>query len=329
MTDSYFKFFKCSVCGGNHFNKIFCMGLFSYKHTVSVCKDCGVVCFNPRWDEKKYEEYYRAEYYGGYQPEAIVDRVFSDDGAQSGLKVLNDLGPYVNKDARIIDIGCGGGSILRALKQSGFSNLAGLDPSPDCCSNLQKYGIESINQPLTSWVSDHNPQGEFDCVILNGVIEHFVEPERELNMVNIIMKPGGVLYIEAPDFNSYPNPFSQFTTPHTFYFSKTTLQMLLNNNGFTIYEWNERPNPEFALIAKKSQEKVAFCNSNVDEYNTVMSHLKKARSAWVKVKIIELLRGILGGLISLLVRGDDARERAYLSIVKCLSKIGVIKLLAK
>jgi len=68
------KFYTCPVCNTSHFKKIYEAGIFSSILTACVCKDCGLVCLNPRWDEDTYANYYRNEYYGEYQPKADIKK---------------------------------------------------------------------------------------------------------------------------------------------------------------------------------------------------------------------------------------------------------------
>ncbi len=316
------KFFKCSICGGNQFKRIYGMALYSYKQTVSVCKTCGIVCLNPRWDEERYTEYYQQdEYYGKYHARVVVDE--EDDNTKPdprAVKILSDLQPLLKKDAKIMEVGCGRGRNLAMFKRNGFNNLLGLDPSPDCCRKLQKSGIVCVNKFLTSYMLDSNPFKEFDCVILSHMLEHFVEPEKALDMISHLLKPTGFLYILVPNFYGFSKPYSQFTTPHTFYFSRITLEMLLNNTSFTVDRYFENSGDEICLVAKKSSRKLSLATGNNAEYKQVLSWLKKDKVEYAKRTIRDIMERIVGKLIMITLREDT-----YIAIRDRLLKLRVLK----
>ena len=315
-----FNFFKCSICGGTRFKRICVLGLYSYKQTVSVCEYCGVICLNPRWDEKKYDEYYQTKYWGEYQPAVVVDGELSDAKDPRGLKIFNDLQQFLERDAKIIEVGCGEGDNLAVFKSNGYNHLTGLELSLDCCRKLRRRGIVCINKSLTSYILDSNPFEEFDCVILSHMIEHFVEPEKALTMISRLLKPTGVLYVLVPNFYGSSKPYSQFTTPHTFYFGKASLEMLLNNCGFIVDRHFESPGDEIALVARKADKSLSATTSNAAEYKRVLSHLKKDRMEILRITIEDLLRGILGILIKM-----GLRENTYLTIRSRLRQLHILK----
>src|SRR5882672_6628372 len=65
-------------------------------------------------------------------------------------------------DASVLDLGCGDGSALQALKALGFTNLYGTEIDPSRRSVLEKQGIGVV---ITSDITTANlPKGSFDVV---------------------------------------------------------------------------------------------------------------------------------------------------------------------
>ena len=248
----------------------------------------------------------------------MIDKGYNEDDPR-GVKIFNDLQDqeYLRRDAKIIGIGCGEGENLIVFKKNGFNDLTGLEPSLDCCRKLQKfYSIKCINKSLASYMPDFNASERFDCVILSHMLEHFVEPEKALGMINSIMKPEGVMYILGPDFYGFSKPYSQFTTPHTFYFSRTSLEMLLNNSGFTVDKYFESSAKEIALVAKNPITRLVAITNNAIEYKGVLSHLKKDNLEYIKIQLM----GILLKLIMTVFHEDT-----YLAVRGYLRKFKILR----
>ena len=53
---------NCPICESKNFKLISRKGHFRIPIFVSVCKKCGLVMLNPRWDEKSYSNFYEKEY---------------------------------------------------------------------------------------------------------------------------------------------------------------------------------------------------------------------------------------------------------------------------
>jgi len=282
------RYFPCSVCGGFAFEKIFESGVFYTKKTVCVCKKCGTVCLNPRMDERGYTDYYQNWYHRFSQRESW-DRLKSMDPYTNdevrdpncyAVKVFNNLKDYLSKDSKIIDIGCGAGELLILLKENGLNNLTGVEPSKECCDRLRShYDINCIDGTLLTATYS----GEYDCVILHAVLEHLADPRKALEKAKSVLKPDGIIYLTVPDLfgYEYEDKFSLFWFAHTFYPSRKSLKMLLNNTGFKIECYFQGDKCEQHLIVKKipRNQQLPLVTENLKEYKKVIEYfLIKKRS---------------------------------------------------
>jgi 2-polyprenyl-3-methyl-5-hydroxy-6-metoxy-1,4-benzoquinol methylase len=139
-----------------------------------------------------------------------------------------------NKDAIILDIGCGPGFFLWFAQRKGYINSWGIDLSPEQVLVAQKNGIQNIS--LCGW-KDYLPErlSRFDLIILDNVIEHLNKDEivELLKLIYVSLKPGGALYISTPNAGSIlglPLAFIDFT--HEVYFSASSLRQVLQACGF-------------------------------------------------------------------------------------------------
>ena len=80
----------------------------------------------------------------------------------------------------------------------------------------------------------------FDFIMLSHVVEHIPEPLEFLQLVHRLLKKGGTVYIEVPNYESFSRKYSQqywyaWETPrHLLMFSPKTITKLLEKAGFTV-----------------------------------------------------------------------------------------------
>lgn len=229
----------CPVCGGyrrtrlfrQHFAEVEAVTIVN-GYDVVVCGECGAGFADDIPDQAAFDRYYRDlskyEYHQRDGAESDFDR--------RRLAIIADiLAPFILRpDARILDVGCATGRLLALLRDKGFPNVHGLDPSPSCAAAAQRlYGI-----PVrTTTLSRLHESGEaFDVVILVGVLEHINDLDTALREVHDVLSPQGIVYVEVPDaltFADWQNaPFQDFSTEHINFFSPVSLSNLMARHGF-------------------------------------------------------------------------------------------------
>ena len=110
-----------------------------------------------------------------------------------------------NKDAKILDAGCGLGHFLFFAEQNGYKDVTGIDVSKELVELCKGKGYNAVVADLFSFLAGH--RNAFDAIIFNDVIEHLTK-EEILNLLDLMyasLTDGGCLLIKTPNM---ANPFT-------------------------------------------------------------------------------------------------------------------------
>jgi len=105
-----------------------------------------------------------------------------------------------NRDARLLDLGCGSGRFLRGLRDEGYTNLEGIDHSAQQVALATHHGVDGVRQGDAREYLREGAE-RFDVVTANDFLEHLprdqvVEVFRE---VFNSLKPGGLFLAQTPN----------------------------------------------------------------------------------------------------------------------------------
>jgi cyclopropane-fatty-acyl-phospholipid synthase len=79
--------------------------------------------------------------------------------------------------ARVLDVGCGWGSMLqRLVLEHGVESATGLTLSDAQYQKIQADAVPGVTVRLESW-QEHKPETPYNAIISVGAFEHFVRPE--------------------------------------------------------------------------------------------------------------------------------------------------------
>jgi len=161
-------------------------------------------------------------------------------------KIIKDL--KVNKQAKILDAGCGGGYILNELRNLGFENVWGFDASETGIALAQtNYSVLkdkiTVHDAYDNKLPSLFPVNKFDIILSVEVIEHMYSPRDYLENIRYWLNDGGLFIITTP-YNGYLknliisllNKYDLHHNPlwdggHIKYFSKNTLSQILEETG--------------------------------------------------------------------------------------------------
>lgn len=221
---------SCPCCGGTLAKRAY--GIPQAEVSIFVCIACQSGRLVPMPTPDTIKSYYPDSYYGdsGRKFKGITEWAVRLVGARQA----RFLASLVPARGRVLDIGCGRGVLLRSLLARGFT-CDGFELSQQAASGLHSEVRLSIGATLEDAGYSND---SFDMVVLWHVLEHLPDPDRTLEEIRRILKPGGLLVVAVPNFSSWQARvtgrfwFHLDPPRHLHHFSRFGLRRLLTRGGF-------------------------------------------------------------------------------------------------
>jgi ubiquinone/menaquinone biosynthesis C-methylase UbiE len=148
----------------------------------------------------------RATYQHGHHPSVVADHA-----KRTAEVVAAFFLPFLQPGMRLLDVGCGPGSITSGLAQRvAPGETIGIDPSPSVIETART--LASGVAHLTFEVGDiHQPRfgaETFDAIFAHQVLHHLGRPVEALTQIRILLKHGGLVGVREVDWGSttfYPD----------------------------------------------------------------------------------------------------------------------------
>lgn len=139
-----------------------------------------------------------------------------------------------SRSARLLDIGCGEGGFVYFLRETGYSQVEGIDISIEQIELGKSLMIEGLQQ---GDLRNHlrNATARYDFIVARDVIEHFSKQEAFdiLKEVANALKPGGAFAMQVPNGEGLFMSsiyFGDYT--HEVAYSWRSVRQLFLNTGF-------------------------------------------------------------------------------------------------
>jgi 2-polyprenyl-3-methyl-5-hydroxy-6-metoxy-1,4-benzoquinol methylase len=207
---------------------------------LQSCAACHSLFLNPMPSPGEISGFYPSQYWwSAARPgflkrlEAIYRKIALRDHIHFIMTALSGS----PNGQRLLDVGCGSGTLIGLLKKRGLSVL-GIDTSEEAS---QVAARESEVRVIVGTL-DQAAFGIslFDVVTMFHVIEHVTNPREVLGEVQRILKPGGILIAQVPNIDSWQ--FRWFGAKwygldvprHVIDYSQQSIVKLLEDTGFSV-----------------------------------------------------------------------------------------------
>jgi len=206
----------------------------------------------------------------------------------------------------LLDVGCCAGFFLDEATKCGW-HAQGVELSRWAASYAkEKLNIKISNSTLRQ---AEYPDNYFDVIVLQDTIEHLIDPREVLIEMRRILKPTGIIYINTPDIESMASQLLRakwwgIKRYHLFYFSKKTLNKLLEATGFKSIRWSVYARN---FTFKYWLERVRPYNKAIYKILDAISSIGKLKDAFIKIDFRDQIE----------VFAKKRRSLQYLSELEC------------
>ena len=135
---------------------------------------------------------------------ALAQRWWDPEGPQKALHAMNPVrlayvaGRTTLRDARVLDVGCGGGLLSEPMRRLGFE-VTGVDASERnvavATAHAAETGLDIDYRTATAEQLEAEGAGRFDVILNMEVIEHVADPEAFVRTCARLVKPGGLMIV--------------------------------------------------------------------------------------------------------------------------------------
>lgn len=134
----------------------------------------------------------------------VTENTFSKKEYDEHFEFYNiNYGKFLpeNKNANILDIGCGAGHFLYFLKKKGYKNILGIDISPEQVAFCKEKNISEEIELADAFEFLKNKINYYDAIISNDVIEHIPKDKiiDFLILINNALKSKGLFFARTPN----------------------------------------------------------------------------------------------------------------------------------
>ncbi len=228
----------CPLCAHEHLEKIADTVRFERKADVWRCRGCTLVFLDQKsftFPDDFYESAYHQTYLTHVEPSALDPQAYYEKMTKTVKPWRDRICNLLTGDETVLDFGCSAGHLLMGI-QDRACKVYGHDLNKkelEFCR--ERLGLDVSDQPL----HERFAEGTFDLITMIFVLEHIADPVGLLKYLAKFLKPGGRIAILVPSVrdalvNFYELPVYRrfyYCIEHLFYYSPTTLGMLLDKAG--------------------------------------------------------------------------------------------------
>ena len=163
------------------------------------------------------------------------------DAPQEVARMLAELVPV---GSRVLDVGCGTGSVSRIIADTGDAKIIGIEPDPCRATAARARGLEVYQELFTPAIVQRLEP--FNVILFADVLEHVADPGNFLQLALRALLPGGRVIASVPNVAHWSvrldllrgrfdyQPVGIRDATHLRWFTADTVRSLFETNGLRV-----------------------------------------------------------------------------------------------
>ena len=132
-----------------------------------------------------------------------MDKHYTESkGLHLNYSIITDM---IEKDAQVLDLGCGDGTLLKMLKNKGI-NARGIDISQSNIVKCLEKGLSVFQGDIDEGLMGYSDKS-YDYVILNQTLQLTEKPDY---VINEMLRAGKKIFVSFPNFGYWRIRFYLF-----------------------------------------------------------------------------------------------------------------------
>lgn len=180
----------------------------------------------------------------GMRENGELDPLRYDWGTGAPQEVAHMLADLVPVGSRVLDVGCGTGSVSRRIADTRNAKIIGIEPNSHRAAAARARGVEVYQEPFTPGIVQRLEP--FNVILFADVLEHVADPGSFLQFARPALLPGGRVVASVPNvahwtvrldllhgrFDYQPTGIRDAT--HLRWFTADTVRSLFETNGLRV-----------------------------------------------------------------------------------------------
>lgn len=203
---------------------------------IVECPACQFGMLSPRPDVDELPELYQETYFDRHAIGQSTTRETVIHRLRDQRKRVKLVQSYLRR-GRLLDVGCATGYFLEAARRAGFT-VTGIEQSVWAAAEANRlFGVNAKVGDLADLVGCGQ---RYDGITMWHVLEHTPDPKESLHAVKALLREGGIVFIELPNYRSVDAQREGVTwggwqVPyHLWHFTPGSLSRLLTLCGFRV-----------------------------------------------------------------------------------------------
>lgn len=277
------EWLKCPSCGTGLRPICILTNGSDQRIRYGLCEKCGYMGYMDRPTKEWMVDFYSKDWDRAF-PKTISDIRNGTIMPGKGIKPSRYLAASLierinpNKEKPVCEIGSGYGEVLKYFKDAGFKTIIGVENSKHRAELVKEalgfdilhggFGDREIHEQLLKY----RPIGLF---FSHHVLEHVYDPSEVISKIHSLQEEGDYLILSLPNSDGEHINYALLYLVHLHSFTKESLELLLNKNGYEIVEDNSPDNSNIIIAARKTRNPQAKFQIKQGYFDSVSKRIIK------------------------------------------------------